>query len=104
MAASLSLPPSQFLLFPRRSPPAPSIPHPHLVSPPRKSTLCFSSSSTPSADASYPVVTEEAAEEEDDSSAVPLPREGFSTYEAESPVEGTEELQFRYPVRFKFFP
>ncbi|URE34952.1 hypothetical protein MUK42_03299 [Musa troglodytarum] len=95
MAASLSLPPSQFLLFPRRSPPAPPIPHPHLVSPPRKSTLCFSSSSTPSADASYPVVTEEAAEEEDDRSAVPLPREGFSTYEAESPVEGTEEPQFR---------
>ncbi|CAL9173103.1 uncharacterized protein LOC135650279 isoform X1 [Musa acuminata AAA Group] len=95
MAASISLPPSQFLLFPRRSPPPPPIPHPQLVSPPRKSTLCCSSSSTPSADASYPVVTEEAAEEEDDSSTLPLPREGFSPYEAESLIEGTEDPQFR---------
>ncbi|RZS07073.1 hypothetical protein BHM03_00037904 [Ensete ventricosum] len=103
MATSLSLPPPQFLLFPRRSPPPPPpppppIPHPHLVSPPRKSTTLCCSSSTPSADASYPVVTEETAEEDDHSSSVLLPREGSSPYEA---VGGTEDPLFRYPIRFK---
>ncbi|KAJ8459782.1 hypothetical protein OPV22_032708 [Ensete ventricosum] len=97
MATSLSLPPPQFLLFPRRSPPPPPpppppIPHPHLVSSPRKSTTLCCSSSTPSADASYPVVTEETAEEDDHSSSVLLPREGSSPYEA---VGGTEDPLFR---------
>ncbi|XP_010915958.1 uncharacterized protein [Elaeis guineensis] len=85
MAASLSLPPPQSLLLPRRPTP-PSRLRPIPIKPLHTSTICSSSASSPS-------VSEE--EEEASPALPPSPPDGVSSAEAQSAVDATEALQFR---------